>query len=231
MISVIVPSRGRPDELLLSLNSLRLVENGLEALVWLDNDDPKLDQYQRLLKSNDQIKVFVKDRVAYKKIHEMQHFLATQASFDWIFIWNDDATMTNPDWFAIFKNFVKDFEPATQPVVINIWGQGITIKNLFPIVSRAYFEILGHFGLTPTLDVWVRMVGVEANITYDLNGIKPKHRKDKVPDILIDETFEDVESDRLEFGGQWDPRHSHLRPLLEADIEKILRYKKVSFKL
>ena len=46
MISVIIPSRNRPNELLISLTSLGLAKHGLEALVWLDDDDPQLDKYK-----------------------------------------------------------------------------------------------------------------------------------------------------------------------------------------
>ncbi len=227
MISVIVPSRSRPNELLTGLNSLGLAEHGLEALVWLDADDSQLKQYQKLFESNSYVKLFVKERVGYINFHLMANFLCQQAKYDWILEFNDDAYMDNPNWFTIFTDFVKDFKPAREPVVINIWGQGEIVDNLFPIVSRCYFTILGHFGLTPNCDDWIRLVSIGANISYNLKGIKPKHRKYGGDNPLIDETFREVERDRAENRKRWNEgRRGHVLPqqLLDSDIRKILRY-------
>jgi hypothetical protein len=224
MISVIVPSRGRPDELLTSISSLNLTKNGLEALVWLDKDDPKLERYRELFKFNPNVRLFVMKRVGYINFHLMLNFLSQQAKYDWVFEFNDDAYMNNPNWFSIFKNFVKDFNPKVQPVVINIWGQGVIINNLFPIVSRAYFETLGHFALTPNCDDWVRMVAVGANISFDLKEIQPKHRKYGGDNILKDQTYYEVEKDRIEHKKRWNEKRRILpQEQLNNDINAILK--------
>lgn len=209
-----------------SINSLKLISE-MEVLVWLDSDDPKLEQYQELLKTNSYVKLFVKERVGYKNFNLMVDFLASQARYDWYFIFNDDSYMENPDWFEIFKDFVRPFEPTNQPVVINIWGQGTVIFNLFPIVSRAYLDILGHFSLTQNCDDWVRIVGMGANISYDLKGIKPKHRKYDGDDILIDETSREVERSRAEFKKNWNERRANYpKELLDNDIKRIIKHNK-----
>src|SRR3989338_11545070 len=119
MISILIPTRGRPDGLLKNLNSLGLARNRLEALVWVDDDDPELERYKELFQKSSVIKLFIKERVGYNRFHEMINFLAGQAKYDWYFLLNDDSYMDNPNWFKIFKNFVKEFEPTTQPIVIN----------------------------------------------------------------------------------------------------------------
>lgn len=227
MISVIVPSRNRPKELLTSLKSLRLAEHGMEALVWLDNDDPKLEHYKELFGSNPNVRLFVKERVGYIKFHIMLNFLSSQAKYDWIFEFNDDAYMDDPKWFDILSNFLKDFDPKREPVVINIWGQGEVISNLFPIVSRAYINALGHFALSPNCDDWVRMVGTAANISHDLKGIQPKHRKYGGGNILRDQTFYEVEKDRAEHKKTWNEKRKILpQEQLDNDVNAILKYKK-----
>ncbi len=222
-----IPSRNRPNELLNCINSLGLDKNELEILVWLDKNDPKLKRYQELLGSNPKVKLFIKDRVGYIKFHLMLNFLSSEAKYDWILEFNDDAYMDNPDWFDILMDFTKQFNPITQPVVINIWGQGKIIYNLFPIVSRAYFTVLGHFALTPNCDDWVRIVGMGANISHDLLGIKPKHRKYGGENILKDETYQEVERDRAEHKKTWnEKRHILPQQLLDNDINTILKHKK-----
>jgi hypothetical protein len=226
MISVIIPSRGRPNELLTTINSLELVKNGLEALIWLDSDDPCLVEYKKLLGSKPKVNLFIKKRVGYKKFHLMLNFLCKQAKYDWIFEFNDDAYMDNPKWFSIFKDFVNKFNPKTQPVVLNIWGQGETDANLFPIVSRSYLTILKHFALLPACDLWARSVAAEANISYDLKGIKPKHRKNNPDDILIDDTFWEVEKIWAKNLAKWDPNGKTYSKLFRQDIKKIVDYNK-----
>lgn len=58
-ISIIVPSRNRPHELLKSLSSLKLAKRRIEALVWLDDDDPQLANYQQLFSSKSYVRLFV----------------------------------------------------------------------------------------------------------------------------------------------------------------------------
>lgn len=227
MISFIVPSRNRPDELLTALNSLRLSECGLEALVWLDDDDPKLKEYQELFISNPNVKLFIKKRIGYLRFHEMMNFLCTQAKYDWFFEFNDDAYMDNPDWFNVFRDSVKNFHPKTDPVVLNIWGQGVTPNNLFPIVSRRYFEILGHFSMVPNCDDWIRIIGIGAKISYDIRGIAPKHRKYGGENILIDQTYQETERDRTINKRSWNEKQGMLpKELIEKDIKAIIKHKK-----
>ena len=68
-LSILVPSRGRANILKFSLDSLGLRENNLEALVWVDEDDPQLKLYHKLFDSNKTVELFIKPRVGYKKFH------------------------------------------------------------------------------------------------------------------------------------------------------------------
>lgn len=224
MISVIIPSRDRPLELFTSLKSLELKKNSLEALIWIDDDDPRLDKYKELFGSSPNIKLFIKKRVGYIGSQLMLNFLCKHAKYNWIFQFNDDAYMDNSDWFNIFKDFVKRFDPVNEPVVINTWGQGVTVGNLFPIVSRAYFTILGHYSGATTCDEWVRMVATGANISHDLKGIKPKHRKYGGENPLKDETFREVEIDRKENKKLWNENQGILPKSLFEDIDRIIHY-------
>jgi len=227
MISVICPSRNRPNELLTSLTSLDLDKHGMEALVWLDSDDPKLPEYHKLFDENPNVKLFIKERVGYIKFHIMLNFLSSHAKYDWVFEFNDDAYFDNPDWFNVLKGSLSEYNPKIEPVVLNIWGQGKIINNLFPIVSRAYFETIGHFALTPNCDDWVRMVAIGAGISHDIMGIQPKHRKYGGENSLRDTTFYEVEKDRSEHKKTWNEKRRILpQELLDKDINKILLHKK-----
>jgi len=225
-LSFLVPSRERANALKFSLDSLGLKRNNIEALVWVDDDDPQLKEYRKIFNKNDHIKLFIKPRVGYLNFFVMMNFLAREASGNWLLLWNDDAYMDNPDWFRIFEDFVKKFKPATEPVVIDIWSQGVIVNNLFPIVSRAYIDILGHFALTPNCDDWVRIVARGGNISHDLLGIKPKHHKYSGENILKDKIYYEVERDRAEHKKVWNEKRRLFPPQLDEDIKKILKHKK-----
>lgn len=226
MFSILLPSRGRPDELLVALDSLDLKKLDKEALIWLDTDDPKLQQYYESLKNYPNVKVFVNERVGYKNGHVMLNFLAEQAKYDWYLFFNDDAYMDNPDWSEILKEFVKQFDPTTEPIALNIWGQGAK-ANLFPIVSRKFVDICGHFSMGTANDDWIRVVSMRANVCYHLYGIKPKHRKygqDEKKGNLEDETYQDAEAARAEHGHEWNVRRGPTRHILNEDARKIIDY-------
>jgi len=226
MISILLPSRGRPDEITMALQSLDLPKHDKEALIWLDSDDPKLERYQEVLKDNPRVRVFIRDRVGYVNGHLMLNFLAEQAKYDWYFFFNDDAYMDNPDWSDIFKDFVQQFDPTIEPVAINIWGQGGK-ANLFPIVSRKYVDVCGHFSMGTANDDWIRIVSMRAGVDRQLYGIKPKHRKygqDETKGDLRDDTYHDAEAARAKHGYEWNPRRGPGRHILDDDVRRIVEY-------
>jgi len=224
MISVIVPSRNRPEELRFALNSLGLARHGLEALVWLDEDDPKLDIYKEFFGIDPNIRLFIKERVGYKGSHLMLNFLAKQAKYDWILGFSDDTYFDNPDWFLKVSDFVKQFEPATAPVDINIWDPESNRYNLFVFVSRKFFDLLGHISLSYAADTWVNLVAKGANIIHGLSGINPKHRKYTDVNPLKDTTYYGVEKERNQIKYTHNPNHSPFKELIKEDIKKIVEY-------
>ena len=212
-LSVLVPSRERADALKFSLDSLELKKNNLvEILVWIDDDDPQLEQYHNLFDNNSHIKMFIQPRAGYKNFHVMLNYLAMQASGDWMWLWNDDAYMENPDWYDTFISQASLARPKEEPVVYNL-SPTRNCGNGFPVVSRKYLEILGHFAGSAACDLWVKRVvqGSRIQGTYielGISGIDPTHRKygfDPKLGDLIDTTYNYVESLRAKnryFGGR-----------------------------
>lgn len=154
----------------------------------------------------------------------MLNFLAKQAKYDWILGFSDDTYFDNPDWFQIVSDFVKQFEPATAPVDINIWDPENNRYNLFVFVSRKYFEILEHIALFYVADTWVNLVAQGANIIYGLSGINPKHRKYTNVNLLKDTTYYEVEKERNQLKYIYNPNRSPYIELIKEDIRKIVEY-------
>lgn len=224
MISIIVPSRNRPHELRSALASLNLAQHGLEALVWLDDDDPQLATYKTLFDADPNIRLFIKPRVGYKDIHLMHNFLAGQAKFDWILGYSDDTYFDNPDWFSVVANFLKQFDPAKQPIDINIWDPDENRYNLFFFVSRKYIELVGHIALFYAADTWVNEVAKGAGIVYGLQGVNPKHKKYTSENPLKDTTYAEVEKERQQLKHIHNPQRSPYKDQIQEDIRKIVAY-------
>lgn len=192
-LSVIVPSRERADVLKFSLDSLGLERNNIEVLVWVDDDDPQLEKYHEIFDNNRHVKLFTKSRIGYAQFHIMQSFLVSQASGQWLFLWNDDAYMEKVDWYDKFVEYASLSKPLQEPVVYNIWGQG-SIHNVFPILSIKFFQILGHTSAHCVADLYIKKIAGATHIHRNIFGIKPLHRKgggdnNKLGD-LIDNTYQ-----------------------------------------
>lgn len=172
MISVLLPSRGRPESLAQSVASLRDLAHapeGIEVLVAVDDDDPPTARAARDLGA----KVLVSTRYGYSRLHMYVNTLAHRAHGDWLLLWNDDARMLTPGW----DRRVEEAAPGV------LWPahNGSPYLNTFPVVHRRVVDLLGHFSLSPHCDSWVQdvadAVGIHRHIDvavlhdrFDLTG-------------------------------------------------------------
>jgi 3-hydroxyisobutyrate dehydrogenase-like beta-hydroxyacid dehydrogenase len=225
LLTILIPSRERAKDLQFSLESLQIQKNNIEVLVWIDEDDPQREQYHEFFANEKQIKMFIKPRVGYLQFHTMLDFLTQYATGQWMMLWNDDAYMDNPNWYDIFVEYSSLSKPLDEPVVYNLWGQGEE-QNLFPIISKKYYEIIGHWARNCVCDVWVKSVATKSNIQRYIFGIKPKHRKfgmDTDLGDLVDTTTHEIEGlvEKSRFLGA---RSKSAFQGREADSMKILNW-------
>jgi glycosyltransferase involved in cell wall biosynthesis len=162
-ISVLLPSRGRPDSLLRSIDSLRSAAarpNELEILVASDLDDPQTAE----VASKAGARSITMERVGYAGLHHYVNELAMAAQGDWLALWNDDAYMETPNW----DELVSAHEPGC-PQVLSLASTGQDHSpSCFPIISRALLRVLGCFSLSPHCDTWVEVIGREAGCFAEL---------------------------------------------------------------
>jgi glycosyltransferase involved in cell wall biosynthesis len=154
MISVLVPSRERPELLARSIDSLG--EGDLEILVRVDDDDPRLDEYRRRFPG-----LVIGRHHGYLGLHHYYNELAERARGDWLLLWNDDGMMETPNWIEIVRSFdgkMVVLNPATNH---NNWEIDM---NVFPILPRKMVEVMGHFSLSNHNDSWMEFVARDAGI-------------------------------------------------------------------
>ena len=167
MISVIAPSRGRPERLQQSIDSLALTSadpTSYEVIVALDEDDA--DNYWAITGCRFLV---IPDRPGYRNLHVYFNALADEASGEWHFGWNDDATMQTEGWDARINEHEPDY---LLSAIDHYHGRGMPT---FPIWPAQWVKILGHVSLSCAIDSWMlevasrlgRMQDVDITVYHD----------------------------------------------------------------
>lgn len=152
MISVLLPSRGRPGSLsdsIASLTGYAARPRDLDVHVACDPDDP--DTRLAALQAGAAVHV-ARERYGYPRLHEYVNRLAADATGDWLLLWNDDARMLTENWGAIVEQ--------QEPAVLWPYSNDIAACNTFPIWPRAWTDAIGHVSLSPHCDSWIQDLGI-----------------------------------------------------------------------
>jgi hypothetical protein len=156
MISVTLPSRGRPDMLAKSIGSLRDRANQpelLEFLVAHDPDDQETPKTARELGVD--VVWEAPKRYGYADSAYYYAALLEQARGEWCLpTWGDDGLMRTRGWDDIVRRQL----PGSV-----LWVDG-NVRGLtcFPIVHMDVFALLGRLCPLPALDTWFELVGEQA---------------------------------------------------------------------
>lgn len=208
MISVLLPTRGRPQ---LTKDSIDGLGDDVEVLLWVDDDDPELEAYLALGQ-----KTFIRPRVGYPNMHKMVNYLAREATGDWLLLWNDDALMHTPDWQDKLPTITHRY-----PQVLNIFNSNPEV-NLFPLINRCMYETMGHYSLSAHCDSWVQDIGNKLDIHTYVPDIVVEHIRDR----LHDETKNHSQAAYAVTS----PLHSSERmlELMQIDIDKLTVLKELN---
>lgn len=155
MISILVPSRERPEPLMRSIESLGHGE--LELLVRVDRDDPRLDDYRAL----PGIEPIVGPRHGYGELQRYYNELAARATGEWLFVWNDDCVMRTPNWRDVVHGYDGKMAVLNPDTNHDNWAIDM---NVFPILPRKMVELMGHLSLSNHNDSWIEFVARDAGI-------------------------------------------------------------------
>lgn len=182
MISVLLPSRGRPELLRDSLRSLQDRAESpkrLEVLVRLDEDDTaRCDYpYDDAEFGSVDVRYLIGPRHGYAGLHLYYNELAQAAVGDWFLLWNDDASITTANWdIYVLEHstggpFVLNFTAVPQEGGM----------NLFPCLNRAFYQAIGHISLSPAIDTWIQDVSRSVGCEVDdpRVGVRHDRRRDE----------------------------------------------------
>lgn len=177
-VSVMIPSRGRPELLEKSIDSLLSKAKGeVEILVRFDEDDESRVKLN-LNGNGPRVATFVGPRFGYRLLHEYYNELAKKATGDWLVLWNDDAVMETDGWDE------KVHACGGGLKVLNSTGP----LNLFPIFTKKLHDLLGHVSLQTHCDSWLQVVGRMNGIEEKVD-LKIKHLREEIEDNTKQESL------------------------------------------
>jgi hypothetical protein len=146
IISVILPSRQREEHLRRSLSSLRDNAHHPERVEFWVAIDPD-DQVPNIGWVNFQVAPY---RYGYNNLHHYYNDLSKLARGEWLYLWNDDATMLTAGWDDAIAA-----EPTASGVLYTPIVPDPREGNVFPVVPASWIRYLGHFSLHSSNDWWV----------------------------------------------------------------------------
>jgi len=199
-VSVLIPSRKRADMLKESVKTW--LHSDVEILVIIDEDDDK-SKYEQI----PNIRLYRSRRHGYQNLHEYYNRLASKAQGDWLMLGNDDAYMMTENWPDLITQDPK------YPQVLNVWNEQ---DNLFPLISRAWYEATGHYSQNTHADSWVQQTAELIGASTYVPGIKIKHLGEE----LSDETHQEVRS----VVGQSSEAYRRMTEERKEDARKINEY-------
>jgi hypothetical protein len=156
LISVLLPTRNRPEMLAQSIDSMLYYADYPECIEFLLAVDPDAVTG---LPAGALGEVWVApQRYGSARMHEYYNHLATLATGKWLMIWNDDALMQTAHWDGIVR----------QHENVCLWpdhmGTGPAHCNMFPLWPRAWTAALGHIANgSPRVDTWIQEVAEVLN--------------------------------------------------------------------
>jgi hypothetical protein len=151
LISVLLPSRGRPKALAETIGGLLELADKPSTIQVLVAADPDDTATQTATLPHQAHVWTAPERYGYPRLNEYVNRLAEQASGDWLMLWNDDARILTAGWDTIVHE--------QQTGVLWPHSNDIPTCNTFPIWPKAWTDAIGHVSLSPHCDSWIQFLG------------------------------------------------------------------------
>jgi len=180
-VSVLVPTRARPEMMFDALKSCWKNESGkggVEYLMALDEDDQvSQDYFEKTIipymdKHSVDYEVHVVPKWGYTRLNEYLNYLAQRASGDWFLFFNDDARMMTKDWDSVIHRHTGEFK------IFRCKDNHEHPYAIFPIIPHEYFVLTGSISPQQMTDAWVSQIAYLCDIMeneFDLEIWHDRH--------------------------------------------------------
>jgi len=195
---------------------VRVHDNDDETLQWASTRDKK-------------IRVVIGDTEdGYGSLHKFINCLAAVSNGDWLWCGSDDVKMITQNWDSILQSEL----PAPKETCRIVTAQVVNMPNTrTTIISRAFYNALGHCGLTPHCDCYIDALAHFAGIRVPIGIQIQDMHTDSVPYVVprdVEKTWAEYRSqksahcfnmDKLKLGailkkdlGNWTTSHAPENP-------------------
>ena len=191
-ISILLPTRGRAEALMNSIQSLYTLAKdfaSIEVLFGVDNDD--VVGMENMLRNvcpwieqnhiNHKIVVF--EPQGYNNLHRYVNGLAEHSQGSWLFFWNDDAVMKTTAWDERIRERTGEFK------LLSVYTHNDHPYSIFPILPRQWFEILGHISQHSSNDAYVSQLAYYLDI-FERIDVHCDHNRYDITGINNDATYQ-----------------------------------------
>ena len=229
LVSIILPTRHRPEMLLKSIKSLlnnaRDI-NKIQILLKIDDDDYSYwNHYPELYKLTPHIKILISPRNnGYNDLHKYINDLCSISEGKYLFVWNDDAIMQTDGWDEIIEENEKGL--FGDPIQLIVFPTN-RLPGVFPLVHRKIYEILGHLSCVAHTDAWIGNVTDKADLMRYEPRLMATHDRFDITGNNDDKTYNSGLGDKdnnpyLLAGETWVSMEMILQRL--EDINKLRHY-------
>ncbi len=195
-ISILLPTRGRKEVMLKSVEGLLSKASDpsrLELLLGIDDDDEGIQEFIKVnlapvcKKLGVECKAQVFPPLGYGKLHHYVNTLAAHATGEWMFFWNDDGVMVTQGWDDVIDTYNGEFKLLGPKDNHN--GHPYAI---FPIVPRDWFVLMGHLSQNAQNDAWLSHIAYMLDI-FERIDVEFIHDRADITGNNDDDTFKNRE--------------------------------------
>jgi hypothetical protein len=177
-VAVLLPTRARTDSFTRSVASMIDLAHDLSAIefvIAIDSDDVIGHQHfsdviQPLLDRKNVCYTAVEfESLGYAGLNRYYNELAKLSNADWLFVWNDDAVMNSRHWDQTIASYTGQFR------LLKVHTHKEHPYSIFPIVPRAWFELMGHLSRHQMIDAELSQIAfcldlmqvIDVDVTHD----------------------------------------------------------------
>lgn len=188
LISVLIPTRGRPHDLRRAIASLwnnAAEPELLEILLRVDDDDKETAAAIKDMEEQYPLTVFSGPRGGgYAELHKYVNDLARQAHGDWLFLFNDDSEILTPSWDRVILNLSCYNKPmGVVPDICLLQFSQHEDANSYSFVAlrKKAYEVLEIFSPYLHCDLWLFILfsAMDAIIRVPVQIVHHQDRNDK----------------------------------------------------
>lgn len=234
IISLLCPTRGRPDRVCVMLESIikttEKLEN-VEILFYIDSDDDKKDDYiasinNLLNKYNNPFKRVLPHIGEPMSVSKSWNIIAEKCEGDILVMANDDEVWITKGWD---RRLNEEADKFPDDIYCIYFDDGITHGKIcaFPMVSRKWYETLGYF--TPGIfkflanDTWIEYIARHIDRLHYVPDVLIEHRHYLHNKSEMDETYKRNSDEYL--GKQEDTLYLHSKECqdkIKKDARKLM---------